>query len=205
LSKAFDDFVIAGGGLDWSTRPVVQENNSTTLSYHNSLNHLDVDSDGSVAPIDALYIVNDINSSGSRKLAVPTALATLQSRHLYFDTDGDSFISPMDALLVINFINRQSRSIPAAVPDFASAATQNRVREVHADFYRPGLRRGAVADNARVESVSNPIPAEPAGKAISPQRRRVVDVVETVFRSYQNWSRLESSEETDLESDGARL
>ncbi|RMF39161.1 MAG: hypothetical protein D6753_14465 [Planctomycetota bacterium] len=72
--------------------------------YHNYNNPLDVNGDGYVSPIDALGVINWLNSGGSGSL--PAGGGEGESgRRLYVDTNGDNFISPVDALLVINYLN----------------------------------------------------------------------------------------------------
>lgn len=66
----------------------------------------DVDADGSLAPRDALMLVNDLNAYGARALGDDPAVAlagdTLQPLGLEADVDGDQQISPRDALVVLN-------------------------------------------------------------------------------------------------------
>lgn len=66
----------------------------------NPTNSLDVSNDFAVSPLDALLIINDLNSNGSRVVPPPP----IQTG--YLDASADGFISPLDALLVINYLNR---------------------------------------------------------------------------------------------------
>lgn len=74
-----------------------------TSPWKNPANALDVNDDSFVAPIDVLFIVNDINANGSRDLR-GSGLSTPP----YLDVNGDSFVAPLDVLLVVNFLNLQS-------------------------------------------------------------------------------------------------
>src|SRR5262245_26155448 len=67
-------------------------------NFQNPLWTLDVDDDGFVAPIDALLVINVLNSVG------PHALNPLIDPPTYVDSDGDAFVAPIDALLVINHL-----------------------------------------------------------------------------------------------------
>ncbi|HEX5104309.1 MAG TPA: dockerin type I domain-containing protein, partial [Pirellulaceae bacterium] len=61
---------------------------------------LDVNRDGYVSPLDALMIINELNSRGEHRLLsqdLQVAGAT--------DTNGDGYVTPLDALLVINYLN----------------------------------------------------------------------------------------------------
>ncbi len=66
----------------------------------------DVDGDGLVVPLDALLVINRLNSIGAGPLPIPT---TPEDRPPpFFDVSGDDFLSPIDALLVINLLNSQA-------------------------------------------------------------------------------------------------
>lgn len=64
-------------------------------------NMLDVNRDNYVSAVDALWIINHLNSTGSGRSDVTTS---------DLDTNGDGFISAIDALLVINFLNSEPRT-----------------------------------------------------------------------------------------------
>lgn len=73
-----------------------------TGGYTNSRDRSDVDNDGSVSPIDALLIINLLNSGN-------TSLASTPFTHAPFvDVNGDGSVSPIDALMVINQLNSPS-------------------------------------------------------------------------------------------------
>jgi VCBS repeat-containing protein len=62
-------------------------------------NPLDVNRDRTVSPLDALLVINHLNSTGSRHVDdVTSVLARL-------DVNSDRFISPLDALIIINALN----------------------------------------------------------------------------------------------------
>ena len=88
--------------------------------WHNSVNALDVNSDSAISARDALLIINEINSAGSRKLAT---LPPGETPEFYLDTTGDQFVSARDALLVINQLKAQSTASSgvAAVADTSSS------------------------------------------------------------------------------------
>jgi hypothetical protein len=67
----------------------------------------DVNDDGIVTPIDALIIINAVNSTGSRPLEDdpdPNALIR------YLDVNSDGVLTPIDALIVINQLNRSDQA-----------------------------------------------------------------------------------------------
>ena len=71
------------------------------ISWHNAIRAWDVDGDDHVSPIDALQIVNDLNSRGSRQLSNPNTADVPP----YLDVNNDGFVSPLDVLIVVNYIN----------------------------------------------------------------------------------------------------
>lgn len=78
------DFAIVGGLSGW----------------HNASNPLDVDGNGTVTPLDALLVINDLNSFGAHALAGNGASAPP-----YLDTNNNGEVTPLDVLLVINYLN----------------------------------------------------------------------------------------------------
>ena len=61
---------------------------------------------GSVDPIDALIVINEINL---RRISnAQGRLPDVFSGTNYYDVDGDGFVAPVDALMVINHINARS-------------------------------------------------------------------------------------------------
>lgn len=90
-----DGTVPDGEVEDWYT--TIQRN-----PYTNPSNHLDVNADGSVSPIDVLQLVNYINNDNTNgRLPFPSTLVAPP----YLDVDGDGFVGPLDVSTVITFIN----------------------------------------------------------------------------------------------------
>ncbi len=95
--------------------------------WQNPIQRLDVNDDSFVSPLDALLIINQLNSGseGVTRL-VPSDVEIFQPFH---DVNGDHQLSPFDALLVINFLNsgegEGEHSADIAVP----AAAQRQVAD----------------------------------------------------------------------------
>ncbi|MFN3188953.1 MAG: FG-GAP-like repeat-containing protein [Aureliella sp.] len=73
--------------------------------------NVDGDVAGVVSPIDALLVINEINSRGSSDPitgALPRQISGAQSGHFY-DVNCDNFVSPIDALEVINYLNSDNQ------------------------------------------------------------------------------------------------
>lgn len=71
---------------------------------HNAAFPSDVNNDGHTTPVDALFIINELNNGGARSLVdAPDLLAT----GLRYDVNNDAFLTPVDALLVLNELNAE--------------------------------------------------------------------------------------------------
>ena len=78
--------------------------------WHNPGNPLDVDNNGRVEPSDALQIINDINTNGSRLLPIPPD--SDPSFGLFLDVDGDGSVLAQDVLEIINYLNTEQHGPP---------------------------------------------------------------------------------------------
>ena len=72
------------------------------MAWHHADMPLDVSDDGFISPLDALLIINRLNSVGSGALPKPSSDFHPPP---YYDVSADGDISPRDALLVINYLN----------------------------------------------------------------------------------------------------
>ncbi len=71
------------------------------MPFHNSLVAADVNGDFSISPLDALVVINRLNSQGAGSLAGQSPIDAAS----FVDADNDNSLSPLDALMVINAIN----------------------------------------------------------------------------------------------------
>jgi hypothetical protein len=90
--------------------------------WHLAADAADVDNDGIIAPIDALMVINYLNSV--MPATVP-ADAQIGGPYGFIDVSGDGVITPLDAIIVINFLNSRSDTpegeAPAAAAEPASS------------------------------------------------------------------------------------
>ena len=75
--------------------------------WHNSLIAADVNGDGSVAAVDALQVINELNSGGARPLLVAEGETPVLAAR-FLDVNNDSNLTASDALQVINQVNGES-------------------------------------------------------------------------------------------------
>ncbi|MEZ6135389.1 MAG: tandem-95 repeat protein [Pirellulaceae bacterium] len=95
--RAFD-----GAGQSVETTVTISISDPPPPPHQNPINRLDVNADGFVSPIDALLIINLINSFPSND---PIPVSALPAPPPYRDVDGNNIISGNDVLQVINFLN----------------------------------------------------------------------------------------------------
>ena len=72
--------------------------------WNNPRNRLDVNDDGFVTPLDALLVINALNT----RFQLPPTLPDPFDPVRYLDVDPNGMVTPLDALLVINQLNRRS-------------------------------------------------------------------------------------------------
>lgn len=87
--------------------------------WQNQTNVDDVNHDSFVSPIDALVIINYLNTNSTQTL--PALHGAIPSG--YIDVNGDGVVAPIDALLVINKLNAISSGEGPASPVSADLAT----------------------------------------------------------------------------------
>ncbi|MCY2985406.1 MAG: dockerin type I domain-containing protein [Planctomycetota bacterium] len=81
------------------------------LRMHNEAMPADVDGDSRLTPLDALVLINLLNTRGSGQVSsfAPSQESPDRSSagKMFIDTNNDSFLSPLDVLMVINQLNVQ--------------------------------------------------------------------------------------------------
>ena len=75
-------------------------------TWQNPRSPLDVNDDGLVVPLDALVLINDINTRNVRPLPIPPVAPLLPPP--YLDVNGDGALTAQDVLIVINYLNSAS-------------------------------------------------------------------------------------------------
>lgn len=111
----------------------VQNVVTPTSAWQNRLFPLDVSRDQSVAPIDALLIINEINRP---EFADPLGRLPIDRRSdlPFFDVNGDGFVTSGDAIRIINDLNSRDRTIAARGNSDIAAAVDDFFRD-HDDLF----------------------------------------------------------------------
>ncbi len=90
-----DDWIFASDGVNqiWL--------NGVKTNWHNPETPEDVNRDQLVTPLDALILINQLNSTGSYPL-----VGSADTVSFFYDTNNDDHLTPIDVLRVINYLNR---------------------------------------------------------------------------------------------------
>lgn len=89
---------------------------SAPAAFFNAASPFDVNDDGMVSPLDAMYVINEINAGGARELGAAKATSALAFAPQsvapagYVDINGDNLLSPLDAYLILNELGRLAGS-----------------------------------------------------------------------------------------------
>jgi hypothetical protein len=98
------------------------------LAMYNAESPADVDGDESLSPLDALALINLLNTQGGGDIRSFARSAGAQGESSqvasYYDTNNDGYISPLDVLFVINQLNLQS-SANSAMPFVGESETDS--------------------------------------------------------------------------------
>lgn len=89
---------------------------NAAAGWQNALEFTDVDADGIVSPLDALFVINELVTPQYTNAAGTLLSATRPSTAGYLDVDGNGIVAPLDALLVVN-------ALLASVPQAAASSS----------------------------------------------------------------------------------
>jgi hypothetical protein len=144
--------------------------------YQNPAQPLDVNADGNVSPIDALTVINSLNSEGSRSVLVlgdsSGDMGDYLNTHQYlYDTNGDFAITPIDVLSVINHLN-------------GSAGGEGEAASVAADDFFLGYGQAELATAA----VDAPIAAAITSTGVDVENTYAQEHYTTPLQANDAWS-----------------
>ena len=112
--------IVVSNGL---STPLAAAFERVASPWRNPADRFDVDGNGSVQPLDALRIINEISRNGARILTD----ASLVSQ--FYDTSDDGALTALDALRVINELSRRGRVGGEGAPEAESAFAFTRQSE----------------------------------------------------------------------------
>jgi hypothetical protein len=100
---------LAINGIQGGTAPA-----TPIADPHNDDNPLDVNGDEAITPLDALLIINELNSPQYIDPQSGRIISSPPANSPFPDVNDDGFLAPIDAILIINFLNREGApAIPA--------------------------------------------------------------------------------------------
>jgi hypothetical protein len=101
---------------------------TAALSWNNPYFREDVNGDALASALDALVVINDLNTLGSRALTAPPDTEAPR----FLDVSNDGWVSPIDALLVINSLNFAS---PYSVNVVQNVVDEKEYRLLYGGFH----------------------------------------------------------------------
>ena len=171
------------GNFDPPVTPANATGEPSATGHTNFDNPRDVNADGLISPVDALIVINDLNSNGARELV---GAATEPP---YLDVNMDGLVSPSDILIVINHLNQVAEAENAegeadapvlaavqaapATADNASAA-QESVASQSTDDSAVDAAIALISDEVQVAKVGT------AFQVIDPRDSRLDDVLDSI-------------------------
>ncbi|WP_404306326.1 Ig-like domain-containing protein [Neorhodopirellula lusitana] len=108
LSESLEDRQLLAGDVGASIEPS-EDVAVEVAAAHNYWNAYDVDNSGAVTPLDALKVINHLNSLNAEGEA-PALNAELTG---FVDVNSDHNVTALDALMVINELNAEGEAIPS--------------------------------------------------------------------------------------------
>lgn len=115
LAETFFVTLSAAAGAEVGRGHATATIQSLELSWQNARDPQDVDGDGTISPLDALIVINELNRGGAGTLPM---LGLGQAPSFYLDVNGDDALSALDALRVVNRLN--AMTTPTTATSLAS-------------------------------------------------------------------------------------
>lgn len=109
--------------------------------YHNFTVPEDSDGNGSIDPLDALVIINQLNGEANSSVSTPH-----RSQQL-LDVDGDRALTPLDALVVINYLNLSDGDFSRTVRE-SRVNSERRIERIEWSIANDHLPPGMTIENA---------------------------------------------------------
>jgi serine protease len=171
--KAGFDYIVSDGAL--TDVGHVSIDIVAQFQWHNLVNPLDVNGDKSVSSIDAVLIINLLNSTGGG-----TSLENLlggggSTPTKFYDVSPDNWVAPIDAILVINYLNAHPNGSTTAGSSAVAATDGDGVASAN-DIGASGTTAAAnVAASSHRRYAPDPAPGRSLPPAAVDQALRSTD------------------------------
>jgi hypothetical protein len=139
-----------------------------TSAWQNPFQPVDVNDDGAVTPLDALLVINHLQTQIFQKF---TGTPETQGAPRYLDVNGDGVSSPIDALMVVHHLNTN------ALEGMAQASSIDRSDLVNVDGQTAITFSGIVHNSRTRQSRTNVTVANTSATAIATP---LILVIETI-------------------------
>lgn len=157
-----------------STPPTTPKPDPTVPAWHNPNQPSDVNGDQFVTPLDALAVIDYLNSTNPKQLTDPPPTAQ------YVDVDSDGFATPIDALMVIDQLNTTATS-----GEGEGAATPAAFVQTVASSNLPAATASASTTVQVPPITPRSLPAQPYGSARSDPSASNPVAVDRATAAYQ--------------------
>ena len=118
---------------------------SGEFKWHNYARPADVNNDRNISAVDALVVINHLNSHGSHLLPQSRPAGSMR-----LDVNRDGWVSPADAIFVINQLNSKAFDVALSVIPLDLNGNQITTTHVGATFYLSLVTEGLRQDNKGV-------------------------------------------------------
>ena len=96
------------GTVDYVSDEFAFGSGKVEYDWHNESLPTDTTNDGQVNAIDALWVINDLNRNGARRIPSESVVRQILEVPGMLDVSGDGLMTALDALMIINKINEQN-------------------------------------------------------------------------------------------------
>ena len=109
--RSFFGVTVPSNGVATVNVPRWPIDGAALIPYHNLANRFDVSADGTVNPVDALRVVNELNDRMASEAFTGFLDPFAANVDDFLDVNGDGVVSPVDALDVINQLSASNRFV----------------------------------------------------------------------------------------------
>ncbi len=172
-----------------------------TSQYQSGIEPLDVNSDGFVAPLDPLLVINELGKYPNGR---PPVLPNGTPPSSYFDPTGDNIVAPLDALLIINHLSKYNNSNRAASASHASTIdlpTEEGLNAIPgaAAIVAPGSEASPASAPGGLERWNAPQDGEPSTFDPAPSSTEATESLPSISRPATPHDQPESSDVAEPE------
>ncbi|MCS5574412.1 MAG: Ig-like domain-containing protein, partial [Pseudomonadales bacterium] len=141
-------------GTGFSNTGMVTFEIATTHPWYNGQEPRDVNNDKLVTALDVVWVINEINITGSHLLSTTRSDGTIEP---FLDVSHDGYATPLDALIIINYLNQPASGegeAPAGETSLTAPVIDLLMSRQASLIKQPG--RASTARTANTDSLAQP-------------------------------------------------